>query len=269
MSLLTEESFALFVERHGLIPLPTGNDNGGHIHALRTFHPESYEAAAAFVEPMDYVNARLTGRVGATQSTAFGQLVCDNRTWGLTEYDPELVAATRLDPDKLATLLPMNGIVGTVTSAAAAELGIAEGTPVTTGTIDSITSAIGAGALTARDASIIVGTTSVLVTHIDHYRGDLRVRLVGGAQPVGRPVLRDGRERRRRTGPRMGDAIVRLRRRLRACDRRCGVDQRSAPTGCSSHRGCWVRSRRDPTTMSAPRSSVCRCNTIGGISFAP
>jgi sugar (pentulose or hexulose) kinase len=39
----------------------------------------------------------------------------------------------------------MNGIVGTVTSAAAAELGIAEGTPVTTGTIDSITSAIGPG----------------------------------------------------------------------------------------------------------------------------
>ena len=146
-SLLNEESYALFVERHGLIPLPNGNDDVGHIHVLRTLHPESYDAAVAFVEPMDYVNARLTGRVGATQSTAFGQLVCDNRTWGLTEYDPELVAATGLDPGKLAPLLPMNGIVGEVTSTAASELGIAEGTPVTTGTIDSITSAIGAGAL--------------------------------------------------------------------------------------------------------------------------
>jgi xylulokinase len=184
LTLLTDESFGLFVERHGLIPLPSGNDNIGHIHALRTFHPDSYDAAVAFVEPMDYINARLTGCVGVTQSTAFGQLVCDNRTWGVTEYDPDLVAATQLDPDKLAPLLSMNGIVGAVTTAAAEALGIAEGTPVTTGTIDSITSAIGTGALTAREASIIIGTTSVLVTHIDHHRGDLGAGLLAVPSPL-------------------------------------------------------------------------------------
>ena len=173
LSLLTDETFALFVERHGLLPLPSGNDNVAHIHVLRTLHPEAYAAAAAFLEPMDYVNARLTGTLGATQSTAFGQMVCDNRTWGLTEYDAELVAATHLDPDKLAPLMPMNGIVGSVTTAAASELGIAEGLPVTTGTIDSITSAIGCGALTDHDASIIIGTTSVVGAHIDEHRGDL------------------------------------------------------------------------------------------------
>jgi xylulokinase len=184
LSLLTDESFALFVERHGLIPLPSGNDNIGHIHVLQVFHPESYDAAFTFLEPMDYINARLTGRVGATQSTVFGQMVCNNRTWGLTEYDPELVAATRLNPDKLAPLLPMNGIVGSVTTAAAAELGIAADTAVTTGTIDSITSAIGTGALTARDGSIIVGTTSVLVTHIDRHCGDLAAGILAVPSPL-------------------------------------------------------------------------------------
>jgi xylulokinase len=183
-SLLNEESFALFVERHGLIPLPSGSDNIGHIHTLRQFHPESYESAAAFVEPMDYINARLTGRVGATQSTMFGQLVCDNRTWGLTEYAPELVVATKLDPHKLPPLLPMNGVVGTLTTSVASELGVAEGTPVTTGTIDSITSAIGTGALTAREGSILVGTTSVLVTHVDRHCGDLRAGLLAVPSPL-------------------------------------------------------------------------------------
>ena len=173
LSLLTDETFALFVERHGLLPLPSGNDNVAHIHVLRTLHPDAYAAAVAFVEPMDYINARLTGTVAVTQSTVFGQMVCDNRTWGLTEYDAELVAATHLDPDKLAPLVPMNGIVGSVTPAAARELGISEGVPVTTGTIDSITSAIGSGALTARDCSIIIGTTSVVGSHIDEQRGDL------------------------------------------------------------------------------------------------
>ena len=183
-SLLTDESFALFIERHGLIPLPSGNDDIGHIHALRMFHPEAYESAVAFVEPMDYVNARLTGVVGATQSTMFGQMVCDNRTWGSTEYDPDLVAATRLDPRKLAPLMPMNGIIGSVTTTAAAELGIAAGTPVTTGTIDSITSAIGTGALSACDGSVIIGTTSVMVTHLDTFKGDLGAGLLTVPSPL-------------------------------------------------------------------------------------
>jgi xylulokinase len=184
LSLLTDESFGLFVERHGLIPLPSGNDDIAHIHVLQTFHPEAYRAAAAFLEPMDYVNARLTGVIGATQSTMFGQLVCDNRVWGTTQYDDELVRATHLDPTKLPALLPMNGIVGGVTAAAAAELGIAAGIPVTTGTIDSITSAIGTGALTALDGSVILGTTSVLVSHIDEHRADLRSGILAVPSPL-------------------------------------------------------------------------------------
>lgn len=184
LSLLTDQSFALFTERHGLIPLPSGNDDIGHIHVLRTFHPEAYESAVAFIEPMDYINARLTGVVAATQSTMYGQMVCDNRTWGLTEYDAELVAATQLDPRKLAPLMPMSAIVGSVTTAAAAELGIAEGIPVTTGTIDSITSAIGAGALSARDGSVIIGTTSVLVTHIDTFQSELGAGLMTVPSPL-------------------------------------------------------------------------------------
>lgn len=181
---LTDESFMLFLERHGLIPLPSGQDNVAHVHVLQEHHPDSYARAASFVEPMDYVTARLTGRVRATQSTMFGQLVCDNRTWGATEYDPELVAATGLDPAKLAPLVPMSGVVGEVTSAAAAELGIAAGTPVVPGTIDSITSAVGTGALSADTGSVIIGTTSVMVSHIAEHRGDLTAGILAVPSPV-------------------------------------------------------------------------------------
>ena len=184
LSLLNDDSFALFVERHGMIPLPSGNDDVAHIHVLQTFHPDAYDAAAAFLEPMDYINARLTGRVAATQSTMFGQLVCDNRVWGLTEYDPTLVAATGLDSDKLPPLLAMNEIVGTLTGTAADELGIAAAVPVTSGTIDSITSAIGSGALTAADAAVIVGTTSILVSHIGEHRGDLFAGILAVPSPL-------------------------------------------------------------------------------------
>lgn len=185
LTLLADEgAFLRFVERHGLIPLPSGNDNVAHAHVLRTFHPEAHAEAVALVEPMDYLGARLTGRVCATQSTVFGQLVCDNRTWGAVEYDHELVAATGLDPDKLAPLVPMHGPIGEVTSIAAAELGIDAGIPVFPGTIDSITSAVGAGALDAGSGAVIIGTTSVMVTHIAEHRCDLGSGLLTVPSPV-------------------------------------------------------------------------------------
>ncbi len=184
LSLLTDESFMLFAERHGLIPLPSGNDNVAHVHVLREQHPDAYAAATAFVEPMDYVNARLTGVVQASQSTVFGMLACDNRVWGATTYDAELVAAAQLDPDKLAALAPLNGFTGELTTGAAAELGLPAGLPVARGTIDSITSAIGAGALEPTSGALIIGTTSVLVTHIGEQRNDLGSGILTVPSPV-------------------------------------------------------------------------------------
>jgi len=184
LTLLHDAAFQLFVERHGLIPLPSGNDNVAHAHVVETFHPEAYRQAVALVEPMDYIDARLTGRVCATQSSVFGQLVCDNRTWGAVGYDPDLVAATGLRPDKLAPLVPMRGFIGEVTSSAAAELGIESGIPVIPGTIDSITSAVGTGALGPERGSVIIGTTSVMVTHIAEHRADLGSGLLTVPSPV-------------------------------------------------------------------------------------
>lgn len=183
-TLLTDETFALFIDRHGMIPLPSGDDNVAHAHVLATYHPEAYAAAVALVEPMDYVTARLTGVVTATQSTVFGQLACDNRVWGATSYDPTLLAATKLDPAKLAPLVAMNSVVGGLTRRAAHELGVPIDTPVVAGTIDSITSAVGTGALGPTDGSVIIGTTSVLVSHI----GELRTEIRSGVLAVPSPL---------------------------------------------------------------------------------
>jgi xylulokinase len=177
--LLTAESFALYSDRHGMIPLPSGSDGVAHVSVLRHLYPDSYRDAVAFVEPMDFITAQLTGRVTATQSTVFGLLASDNRTWG-GGYDPELVATSRLDPDRLAPLVPMNDVLGELTSWAADALGVAAGVPVFPGTIDSITGAVGSGALDATDGSVVIGTTSVLVTHVrvpsnDLFRGLLSV----------------------------------------------------------------------------------------------
>jgi xylulokinase len=183
-ALLNDESFVMWLDRHGLIPLPSGTDGLAHTQWLREHRRDVYDAARAFVEPMDALTARMTGRVTATQSSAFGLLTVDNRTWGATKHDPDLVAAAGMDPAKLPELIGMDDVVGPLRPDVADELGLPAGLPVCAGSIDSITSAIGTGALTAADGSVVIGTTSVFVSHVGEKRGEIDRGIVSVPSPV-------------------------------------------------------------------------------------
>jgi xylulokinase len=170
------------LDRHGLPP--SANDDQAHIAVFRALHPELDEKVAAYVEPVDYLNARLTERITANQTTAFPLMVIDNRTYGSTTYSDELIAVSALDPAKLPPLIPYDEIIGHVTPAAADNFGITTDAVVVNGTIDSITSAVGSGALDSSSCSIIVGTTTVIVTHVDDKRADLDHSLISVPSPV-------------------------------------------------------------------------------------
>jgi xylulokinase len=172
----------LWIERHGLVP--GGYDDHAHVAFLRAERPEVYAAAAAFVEPVDYLNARLCGRITATQNTAFPLIAIDNRRYGATEYDVELVSRAELDASKLPPLVAFDEILGEVTSDAAKHLGISERAVVVPGTIDSTTSAVGSGALDPRACSVVVGTTTVVVTHVDHKATDAAHGIISVPSPV-------------------------------------------------------------------------------------
>ncbi|MGD9702254.1 MAG: FGGY-family carbohydrate kinase [Acidimicrobiia bacterium] len=178
----TGENIALWIDLHGLPPM--GNCDLAHIALLRHEYPDADAAAAAYVEPVDYLTARLTGRITATQNTAFPLMTVDNRTHGATSHSAELMERAGIDPAKLPPLVPFDEIIGSVTAAAAEHLGITTRACVVAGTIDSITSAVGTGALDSTSCSIVVGTTSVMVTHIDEKRGDLDHGLTSIPSPL-------------------------------------------------------------------------------------
>lgn len=175
-------TFGTFVDVHGL--LPSGSDDVAHVDLIRALHPDVYAAAHAFVEPMDHLAARLTGRVTATQNTMFPMLSCDNRSWGLTEYSDELLALTGLPADKLPELVPLGAPRGTLTPAAADHLGIAPDAVVTGATIDSVTSAVGTGAITSDRCGLIIGTTAVMATHLPSKRHDIVHGLTAAPSPL-------------------------------------------------------------------------------------
>lgn len=160
-----------WVEVHGLPP--SGNDDIGHISFIRAEWPDVYATADCFVEPVDYVAARLTGRVAADQHTAFPLLLVDNRTLDATGYSPELLERSGLDPAKLPPLLPFGAPRGPLTAEAAEHLGVSRSAVLASATIDSVTSAVGGGAIDSDSCALVIGTTSVVATHVPDRRADL------------------------------------------------------------------------------------------------
>ena len=171
-----------WIELHGMAP--SGNDDIGHIGVIRDLWPDVYAAAAAFVEPMDAIAARLTGRVTATQNTMFPMLSVDNRVWGSTKYSDELLAMSLLDANKLPYLVPMGDPRGTITAHAAEHLGISAHAMVADATIDSVTSAIGTGATDSSRCGLIIGTTTVMATHLPDKRHDHAHGLTSAPSPL-------------------------------------------------------------------------------------
>ena len=161
-----------WVERHGIPTIGSGLSLG-HILYVQHDWPDVHARTAAYLEPMDYVTARATGRITASQHSTYMFQLCDNRTLGATAYDDDLVKLAGVDADKLPQLLPVDAAVGALLPDVAVALGLPETTVVYAGTNDTVTVAVAAGAFTPGRGGLAIGTTSVLVDEVDDFRVDL------------------------------------------------------------------------------------------------
>lgn len=171
-----------WIDVHGLVPLD--NDDVGHVAVLRDRYPEHAGSLAAYVEPADALTARLTGRVTSTPSTAFPLMCTDNREWGSVDYDDELLALAALSRDVVAPIVPVDEPLGPLTNDAAAHLGVGADAIVMPATVDSITSAIGCGAIDSTRVAFVIGTTSVAATHVDAKQVDLAHGITSTPSPL-------------------------------------------------------------------------------------
>lgn len=154
------------------IPSNTGKDSLGHILFLKNERPEVYEAAHKLLEPMDYLNMRLTGKFAASYDTATSMWLTDTTDLSLVHYVPELIELSGVDRAKLPDLLPTGSVLGTITPAVAAELGLGPDVSVVMGTPDTESAAIGSGAVRDLDAHVYIGTSSWLSCHVPWRRVD-------------------------------------------------------------------------------------------------
>ena len=157
------------VRVHGLAPIEAGMSLN-HMRWIRFAQPEIYERAAALVEPVDYLTARLTGRCTANRCSSLMQILADNRKandrTADNRWDPGLVAASLIDPAKLPEPVPVGSVIATLRPEVADALGLDITTPVLSGINDTQAGAIAAGAWRGDHAGLAIGTTSVIATHV-------------------------------------------------------------------------------------------------------
>jgi len=178
--------FKLFkwIRLTGLAPTHTGADSLGHILFIKNELPEIYNRTHKFLEPMDYLNMRLTGRMTATQHTIAPIMLVDNRTWSHCEYHDSLLEMVALDRKKLPDLIPSNAVVGPLLPSVADELGLLPTTPVMAGINDTNASAIGCGAAKLFEGIIYIGTSLVLTCHLPFKKTDLLHMMTAMPSPL-------------------------------------------------------------------------------------
>ncbi|MHB8219508.1 MAG: xylulokinase [Acidimicrobiales bacterium] len=157
---------ARWIRRSGGIPSLSGKDPVGHILFLKEQRPEVYEAAAVFLEPVDYLNLRLTGLARASFDSITLHWVTDNRRIDRVSYQPDLLAMAGLDRHTLPELVPTATVLGGLTAGAAEELGLLPGTAVVTGTGDLHSAAVGSGAVGDFAGHLYIGTSSWISCHV-------------------------------------------------------------------------------------------------------
>ncbi len=157
----------------GMVPTHSGVDSLGHVLFIKNERPEIYAKTHKFLEPMDYLTFRLTGKITATQKTMAPFAVVDNRRWGSRQYSSELLKLAGLPEDKFPELIPNDAVVGPLLHAVADDFGLRPATKVVAGIGDSNASVIGSGAVKDYDAIIYIGTSLYMTCHVPFKKTNL------------------------------------------------------------------------------------------------
>lgn len=150
---------------HGLAPVD-GSMSLNHMRWIKYAEPDRYAQTVCFLEPVDFLTMRFTGRATANRCSAHMMMLTDNRGSGASAWDPDLVRRSLIDADKLPEFVEVGSQIGGVLPEVAESLGLRPGTPVLAGINDTQAGAVAAGACFGDHAGIAIGTSSVITTGI-------------------------------------------------------------------------------------------------------
>ncbi len=150
---------------------------------LEKNEPENFARARHWLDVKEYLISRCTGEFVMTEDSAFSTFLYDTRK-GREGWSGRLCRMFGVRRELLPRIIKTTEKAGEITAAAAAELGLAEGTPVFGGGGDATLIGIGAGCVKSGDTHIYCGTSGWVSTIVDRQMVDTSAMIAAivGAQ---------------------------------------------------------------------------------------
>jgi xylulokinase len=157
----------------GGAPSLAGKDPAAHMLYIKYEHPEIYQRTYKFLNALDLLNLRLTGRCVATYDSILTSWVTDNRDPSNVRYSDALLRACGIAADKFPEIVKCTDVIGTLLPEVATQIGLGADVAVVAGAIDNTAAAIGAGAVRDYEAHLYIGTSSWLAAHVPFKKTDV------------------------------------------------------------------------------------------------
>jgi autoinducer 2 (AI-2) kinase len=144
--------------------VPLGLDAATHLLWYKRFRPQEFTAITRVMMVSDWMVYKLTGEYSADPSNASSSQLFDVNT---CTWSTKIAEALEAKPDIFPTVLFPGEVAGRLSAAAAADLGLQSGIPVSAGVGDSQAGCLGCGAIRDGETTVIAGTTIPVQTVVD------------------------------------------------------------------------------------------------------
>ena len=149
-------------ERAGMAPAP--GLQGPTLRYLSETEPGALDQATHVLLPKDYLRYRMTGIAATDASDAGGTGLFDVR---LGIWSQDLLSAYGIRHDLMPEIMPSASVGGTLTIAAARDLGLRPGTPVVVGASDQATAALSLGIERSRRTAVGISSGGTVLVPSD------------------------------------------------------------------------------------------------------
>ncbi|RDE12182.1 MAG: xylulose kinase [Candidatus Thorarchaeota archaeon] len=162
-----------WLRKTGGIAAHSGKDPIAHILYLKHEHPEVYKQARWFLEPTDYINLRLTGKVATSVATVTLLWLANTRDINKVHYDNSLIKRMKIDKTKLPPIMRSVDVLGPLSKEVANQLGLTQDVKVVVGAADVPSSIIGSGAVRDFEGHVYIGTSTWISCHVPFKKTDI------------------------------------------------------------------------------------------------
>ncbi|MGI6224461.1 MAG: xylulokinase [Prevotella sp.] len=151
-----------------------GNFTAAKLAWVKDNEPEIFERINKVMLPGDYIAMRLTGEINTTVSG-----LSEGTLWDFKEQRvaKELLQYYHIPEEILSPIVPTFGDQGRITEAAAKEMGLKEGTPVSYRAGDQPNNALSLNVLNPGEIASTAGTSGVVYGVMDHPSCDAKSRV--------------------------------------------------------------------------------------------